>query len=158
MKSFGAIIILLNITQVLNVSFCSSMFIKSNIKIYTWADIIETNYKTCLSHPALPMEQRNVHLTKKQYSAPKNGHLKLCICIKPVIHFLSFHLRKLISPFESQIPLADMFFFSPLSKSSGCSGNLLTYSLARQPWSLDLNNRLKHQMISWHYYILLETH
>lgn len=57
MKMFGATIILLNITHVLNISFCSSMFMKSNIKIYNQADIIKTNYNTsvCLSRPALPM-------------------------------------------------------------------------------------------------------
>jgi hypothetical protein len=91
MKMFGAIIILLNINHVLNASFCSSMFIKSNIQIYNQADIIKTNYNSCLSHPALPImvQQRKEMFIwqKKQYSAPKNGHLKFCICIKPVIHF-----------------------------------------------------------------------
>jgi hypothetical protein len=96
------------------------------------------------------MEKRNVHLKKKkkthththtqtnntihyntiQYSAPKNGHLKFCICVKPVIHFLSFHLRKLISPFVSQIPFADLCSFLSLSKKVvAAQGNYLALQL-----------------------------
>jgi hypothetical protein len=104
MKIFGVIIILLNITHVLNVSFCSSLLIKKvqykNIKTGKY-------YQNKLYFSVPPstsyddkMEKRNVPLTRKQYSAPKNGHLQIWICIKLVIHFLSFHLIKLISPFE----------------------------------------------------------
>jgi hypothetical protein len=117
MNIFGAIIIVLNITHVHNISFCSSMFIKSNIKIYNWADIIKTNYKTCLSHPALPIMvqwRKEMFIWQKiQYSAPKNGHLKFCICIKPVIHFFVIPPQKVdFSIWMTDSVCKLMFFFS----------------------------------------------
>lgn len=138
MKIFGAIIILLNITHVCNISFCSSMFIKK----VQYKTIELGRYYQNIIIPVCPTQppyngtvQKNVHLATKQYSACKSGHLKFCICIKLVIHLLSFHLINLISPFESQFLFANLcsFFNLFLSKSSGCLGNLLIYSLALQP-------------------------
>lgn len=139
-KIFCAVIILLNITHVLNISFCSSMFIKSNTEIYNWADIIK-NYKTCLCHPEKKCSSGREGRKKEKEGRKKkkkNVHLKMGISNSAFVLNLLYIFCHSTSEswflhLNHRFRLQTYVLFFSLSKSSGCSGNVLTYSLALQP-------------------------